>query len=244
MTATGSASSFPNRFFYKHTNTMEVANYLKQFPLLAVLSDNEIETIVKQSEVHRSTKHGYVYLADEASTHTYFLTKGAVKTGVHASDGREVIKSIVHALAVFGELGLTGERKRTEFAASLNQEIEFISVPTAVLQTMMQQNFDFAQQVIKYLGERVQKAEHQWESLIVKDVRSRIVEFLKDSASKRGRQVGLEMLVKHALTQQDIANLVGASRQTVTAILNDLRKSNLIYFNRNSFLIRDLEKLN
>jgi CRP/FNR family transcriptional regulator, cyclic AMP receptor protein len=225
-------------------NNMEVAIYLKQFPLLAVLTDAEIQSLVRQSEAHKSNKHGYVYLADEQSSHTYFLTKGAVKTGVHASDGREVIKNIVHALAVFGELGLTGEKKRTEFAASLNQEIEFIAVPTAALQVLMQQNFEFAQQVIKHLGERVQKAEHQWESLIVKDVRSRIVEFLKDSASKRGRQIGFEMLVKHALTQQDIANLVGASRQTVTAILNDLRKSNLIYFNRNSFLIRDLEKLN
>ena len=223
---------------------MEVAIYLKQFPLLSVLSAAELDSIVRQSEAHKSTKHGYVYLADEPSLYTFFLIKGAVKTGVHASDGREVIKSIVHALAVFGELGLTGEKKRTEFAASLNQEIEFIAVPTAALQTLMQQNFAFAQQVIKHLGERVQKAEHQWESLIIKDVRSRIVEFLKDSATKRGRQIGFEMLVKHALTQQDIANLVGASRQTVTAILNDLRKSNLIYFNRNSFLIRDLEKLN
>jgi CRP/FNR family transcriptional regulator, cyclic AMP receptor protein len=225
-------------------NNMEVTTYLKHFPLLSVLSDTELQSLVRQAELRKSTKHGYVYLADEPSTHTYFLIKGAVKTGVHASDGREVIKNIVHALAVFGELGLTGERKRTEFAASLNQEIECIAVPTAALQTLMMQNFEFAQQVIKHLGERVQKAEHQWESLIVKDVRSRIVEFLKDSATKRGRQIGFEMLVKHALTQQDIANLVGASRQTVTAILNDLRKSNLIYFNRNSFLIRDLEKLN
>jgi len=46
------------------------------------------------------------------------------------------------------------------------------------------------------------------------------------------------------LTQQDIANLVGASRQTVTAVLNELKKSNLIYFNRNTILIRDMDKLN
>ena len=109
---------------------------------------------------------------------------------------------------------------------------------------LLQQNFSLAQDVMLYLGERLRKAEHQWESLILKDVRTRIVEFLKESADKRGRQVGFETLVKHGLTQQDIANLVGASRQTVTAILNELRKSNLIHFNRNSILIRDMDKLN
>jgi CRP-like cAMP-binding protein len=75
-------------------------------------------------------------------------------------------------------------------------------------------------------------------------VRTRIVEFLKENADSRGRQVGLETMIKHSLTQQDIANLVGASRQTVAAILNELRKSNLIHFNRNTILIRDLDKLN
>jgi CRP-like cAMP-binding protein len=55
--------------------------------------------------------------------------------------------------------------------------------------------------------------------------------------------VGYEMLVKHSLTQQDIANLTGTSRQTVTSVLNDLRKSDLIYFNRKSILIRDMTRL-
>jgi hypothetical protein len=77
-----------------------------------------------------------------------------------------------------------------------------------------------------------------------KDELQEIVEFLKETAGERGRQVGFETLLKHGLTQQDIANLVGASRQTVTAILNELKKSNLIHFNRNSILIRDMDKLN
>ena len=81
------------------------------------------------------------------------------------------------------------------------------------------------------------------ESLIFKDARARIIDFLKESAETRGRKVGFEMLFKHCLTQQDIANLTGTSRQTVTSVLNDLRKDNLIYFNRNTILIRDMGKL-
>ena len=87
------------------------------------------------------------------------------------------------------------------------------------------------------------KAEERLESLIFKDARARIIDFLKDSANKRGRRVGYEMLLKHCLTQQDIANITGTSRQTVTSVLNDLRKENLIYFNRRTILIRDMERL-
>jgi len=82
------------------------------------------------------------------------------------------------------------------------------------------------------------------ESLIFKDARARIIDFLKDAADRHGRRIGIdELLVKHSLTQQDIANITGTSRQTVTSVLNDLKKLNLIHFTRRSFLIRDLAKL-
>ncbi len=61
--------------------------------------------------------------------------------------------------------------------------------------------------------------------------------------AKRGRQVGYEMLLKHSLTHQDIANITCTSRQTVTLVLNELRKENLIYFNRGRILVRDMETL-
>jgi len=93
------------------------------------------------------------------------------------------------------------------------------------------------------IGKRLKRAESRLESLIFKDARSRIIDFLKDSVERRGRQVGFEMMFKHSLTQQDIANLTGTSRQTVTSVLNELKKDNLIYFTRKSILVRDVAKL-
>jgi CRP/FNR family cyclic AMP-dependent transcriptional regulator len=79
--------------------------------------------------------------------------------------------------------------------------------------------------------------------LIFKDARSRIVSFLHEVVAERGRRVGYEMLLKHSLTHQDIANITCTSRQTVTLVLNELRKENLIYFNRGRILVRDMETL-
>jgi CRP/FNR family cyclic AMP-dependent transcriptional regulator len=225
-------------------NNLDLYNAFRAFPLFASLSQEDIRLLIQMSEYKTIPKHSFIYLADEPSDYICLLISGAVKIGIFSPDGREIIKSIQHPQSMFGELGLTGEPRRAEFAASMNREVEYFQVKVQDFKMLLQQNFKLAQAVMLYLGDRLRKAERQWESLILKDVRTRIVEFLKESAGERGRQVGFETLVKHGLTQQDIANLVGASRQTVTAILNELKKSNLIHFNRNTILIRDMEKLN
>ncbi len=219
-------------------------NTLQRFPLLSSLTPAEMQRFASLGELKTTQKHNFIYLADEPSEYLCLLVNGAVKIGIFSPDGREIIKNIQHPYTVFGELGITGEQQRAEFASAMNQDVTYFRVKVSDFRQLMHENFQLAQAVMLYLGDRLRKAERQWESLILKDVRTRIVEFLKESAGERGRQVGFETLVKHGLTQQDIANLVGASRQTVTAILNELRKSNLIHFNRNSILIRDMEKLN
>lgn len=217
--------------------------FLRQFPLFSVLNAEEVEKLAQLVEIKRKPKYGYVYLPDEPSNHVFFLVKGTLKIGTHSSDGREVIKAILHPTAMFGELGLVGEEKRQDFAKAMNEEIKMAVLKVSDFQNLMQQNHRLCLNVIKLIGDRLRRAETRLESLIFKDARTRIIDFLKDSAAKRGRRVGYEMLLKHSLTQQDIANLTGTSRQTVTSVLNELRKSDLIYFNRRSILIRDMAKL-
>lgn len=225
-------------------NNQIVRNYLLHFPLLESLSPGELDRLAQLAQLKTAPKHTFIYLADEPNDYLCLLVKGIIKTGIYVPDGREIIKTVEHPYSIFGESGLTGEVQRCEFASTINQEIQYIVIKLDDFRLVMQQNFQLTQAVMLFLGERLRRAERQWESLILKDVRARIVEFLKENAGQRGRQVGFEMLVKHGLTQQDLANLVGASRQTVAAVLSELRKSNLIRFNRDSILIRDVEKLN
>jgi CRP/FNR family transcriptional regulator, cyclic AMP receptor protein len=221
-----------------------ILRHLREFPLLRSLSETDFEQLSRVSELLEVGKYHFLYLADEPSAHVYLLVRGNVKTGIHILDGRELVKSIMHPTQIFGELGLSGEPKRAEFASSMNGDCTIVKIKTDDFRRVAATNYQLSQALMIEMGTRLRRAERQWESLILKDVRTRIVDFIKESAEIRGRQVGYETLFKHSLTQQDIASLVGASRQTVTAVLNDLRKSNLIYFNRHSILIRDLSKLN
>ena len=146
-------------------------------------------------------------------------------------------------MAMFGEMCVVGEQNRKDFARVMNQDAQYFTLKVEDFKRLMRSNHQLSVNVLNMIGDRLRRVEDRLESLIFKDARTRIIDFIKDSASKRGRQVGFETLIKHSLTQQDIANLTGTSRQTVTSVLNELKKLNLIYFTRKSILVRDLAKL-
>ncbi|MCR9289257.1 MAG: Crp/Fnr family transcriptional regulator [Bacteroidetes bacterium] len=218
-------------------------NYFSNYSIFNSLSPQESDYLTKISVFQKKPKFSFLYLADEPSNHLLFLVKGQIKTGTHSGDGREIIKDIHHPFSIVGELGLVGEKSRNEFARALNEEVHYFTINIDNFKKLMQSNHQLCESILGMIGERLQRAESKLESLIFKDARARIIEFLKDSAIKTGRKVGFELLLKHCLTQQDIANITGTSRQTVTSVLNDLKKENLIHFNRRTILIRDVNTL-
>ena len=218
-------------------------DFFKQFPLFNVLNEEEMTQLTRAAKFRKVKKYDQIYQIGDASDEVLFLVKGIVKIGRHSDDGREVIKAILHPLAMFGELPLLGEKIRQDFAVTMNEEVHLYSIRVSDFQRMIATNHNLCIAIMNYVGNRLREVENRLEDLVFKDARARIIDFIKESAQKRGRRVGFEMLFKHCLTQQDIANITGTSRQTVTSVLNELKRSDLIYFNRRSILIRDMEKL-
>ena len=221
----------------------DLIGFLQGIELLQTLSSEEFEKLVSQCTVQKAKKYQFIYMPDERADHVYFLVAGRLKCGTFSPDGREVIKGILKSGAVFGDMSLAGESHRSDFTQALYDDVRYLSVKIADFQAVMMHsprlNFSF----MNHLRNRLNQVETRLSALILKDARSRIIDFLTETADKDGKSIGYETLIKHRLTQQDIANLTGTSRQTVTSVFNDLRKSNLIYFTRNSILIRDMAKL-
>lgn len=218
-------------------------DFFKQFPLFNVLSEDEMNQLLSIVEFKKVKKYDYIYKIGDPSREVFFLVKGIVKIGRHSDDGREVIKNILHPMAMFGELPLMGEKNRQDYAISMNEEVHVYTLKVTEFQRLIATNHQLCIAIMNYVGERLREVENRLEDLVFKDARARIIDFIKESAEKRGRRVGFEMLFKHCLTQQDIANITGTSRQTVTSVLNELKRLDLIYFNRRSILIRDMAKL-
>lgn len=224
-------------------DTSNKIQFFKKMPLFEALDAVQLEQLAEIAQHRRAPKFQFIFMPDEPAEHLFFLCQGRVKTGTFSADGREVIKEILQPEAPFGDLALAGETMRSEFAQALHDEVEYLAVKVQDFQQIMQYNQRLVFACLRHLSQRLHRVEERLAKLVLKDARERIIEFLIETAGREGRRVGYETLLKHHLTQQDIANLTGTSRQTVTSVLNDLRKSNLIYFNRNSILIRDIEKL-
>ncbi len=192
---------------------------------------------------HSMYKKGeYIYIPNDKSDKIYFLTEGRVKIGTYSDNGKEITKVILGKGEVFGELAITGEERRRDFAYVM-EDTDVCTVTTTEMRGLFRDYNALQGFFLRLMGSRIIEMESRLESLVFKDSRSRIIEFLVEQGKKKGQPVGTETLVKRFMTHQDIANLTATSRQTVTTVLNDLREHNLISFNRNRLLIRDLEKL-
>lgn len=223
-------------------DTKIVHTILETNPLFAVLSTEERILLQQNASVHAYSKHQVLYKPGYAATKVYFLLKGIVKVAVHA-EKKDIIKYVVREGNFFGESCLTGDAQRRDFAYAMDEFVQVLEMDVNVVLNVMRNNFAFAQSLLHFLGERLRYTENQLENVVLKDSKSRIMEFLHQMGIEQGRRVGFETLVKHNMTHQDIADLTGTSRQMVTAVLNQLKRSNVLYFNRKKILFRDLNAL-
>lgn len=184
----------------------------------------------------------FIYFPNDTSNKVYYIEKGRVKIGAYSDEGKEIIKTVLQKGEVFGELAIVGEGKRNEFAQAM-EEVMLCVMSVDSVKELMQTSQNFSLQITQIIGNKLIRTQRRLESLVFKDARSRIIEFLRDLAVEKGQRVGYEMLVRKFFTHQEIANLTGTSRQTVTTILNELREKNYIYFDRKKLLVRDVKQL-
>ncbi len=188
-------------------------------------------------------KDDFIYFPDEAATHIYMIVSGRVRLGHYQEDGKEIVTAILTNGEIFGELAMAGEETRKDFAQAMDANTTICPLSIEELKDLMKENRELSFKILKLIGLRLMKLERKLELLVFKDARTRVVEFLKDTAAWKGKKVGFETMIPTRLTHKDIAALTGTSRQTVTTILNDMKEKNLINFDRKKILIRDLDSL-
>lgn len=188
------------------------------------------------------SKNKYIYLPHKRADQIFVIKEGRVKIGSHGNDGKEVIKKIVSEGEIFGEFSLIGQDIHKDYAITM-EDTEVYVLTSTELQALMREHQVLSLYMMKILGTQLMDMEHRLESLVFKNSRSRIIDFLEKLVFKRGQRVGYEMLVRKFFTHQEIANLTATSRQTVTMVLNELRNKNILTFNRRRLLIRDMDLL-
>ena len=167
--------------------------HLKNFNLLESLSQEEKMKMAEMIRDQSIKKGEYIYFPEESSKNIYFLKEGRVKIGSYSDDGKEIIKAILQPGEIFGELSLVGEEKRSDFAQAMDNNVIICSMQMQDMEMMMQQNASLNFKVTKLIGFRLRKVERRLESLIFKDARTRIIDFIKDMAKEQGKKIGDEI---------------------------------------------------
>lgn len=216
--------------------------YFECVNLYKILCPHKVKDIGNKHEFKTFKKGEFVYLNEEISTHIYLIADGRIKIGNYLSDGKEVVKSILIKGEIFGELAVAGEDTRKDFAKAVT-ETTVCLLSLQDLQQLMYNDRDLSFKILKLVGLRLRKIERKLELLVFKDARTRVIQFLKDAATWKGNKAGYETIIYTRLTHQEIASLIGTSRQTVTTILNELQENKLIKFDRRRFIINDINRL-
>lgn len=223
---------------------MQALWHLENIDVTQLLCPNKLGDEDRMAHhVHRSYAKGEsFFVPDDLSDRIFFITEGRVKISTMNDEGKEITKAILGKGEVFGELALVGEERRRDSAAALeNTTVCVVSLPE--LHELMRDRSDLNLFFMRIFGTRQLEMERRLESLVFRDSRSRIVEFLVHLTQTQGQRVGFEWVIRKPVTHQEIANLTATSRQTVTTTLNDLRFKKLLTFNRSRLLVRDLEGL-
>lgn len=216
--------------------------YLENIDVGGLLCPKKMGEQMNDNHYKIIKKDDYVYLPDERSDKIFFINEGRVKIGSYADNGKEITKAILNRGEVFGELAMIGESKRRDFALVV-EDASICVISSSEMKSLIKDHSSLSLFFMKMMGSKVIEMENRLESLVFKDSRSRIVEYLSELVRKRGQRVGYEWVVRNFITHQEIANLTATSRQTVTTVLNELRNDEIITFNRKRLLVRDLDKL-
>lgn len=223
---------------------METTEWTDRIGILALLDGDRKRWLMARASTRTKQRGEHIYYPDEESGHVVFIGSGRVKVGTFATDGRETIRFLAYPGDMIGHQALNMESLRREFAIALDDEVTFHLVNAEDMLTLMRSGTDFAVDVMRFMAESFHKAQQRCEGIIFSDARTRIVETVREMAVSHGQVLaGGSVLISHALTHQDFALLTATSRQTVTTVLNELKDSEIINFDRRSILIHEMANL-
>jgi CRP/FNR family transcriptional regulator, cyclic AMP receptor protein len=199
------------------------SSMLKTIPLFSTLSEDEL-SIVKGLSVERSYPKGAIILSEgDIGDSLYAIGSGKVKVYIGDSDGREIILKLLGPGDFFGELSVIDKRPRSASVITIEPST-FRILSERAFEECISRMPSIAKHIMQGLAHRVRDADRKIGSLGLLDVYGRVARTLEDLAvESNGKRVVIEKI-----SQQDLANMVGASREMVNRILKDLAERGFI----------------
>jgi CRP/FNR family transcriptional regulator, cyclic AMP receptor protein len=211
---------------------------LKAVPLFSSFSDEQIATLAACIQ-HRSYPRGAAILrAGEETDALYIILSGRVKVLIPDEEGHEVILTVMGAQEFVGEMGLLDGLPSSATVETL-ESCEMLRLPRNAFLSSVESNGAVAMQLLRNLVKRLRDADRKIESLALIDVYGRVARLIIDMAE----EVDGNWVVPRAPAKQEIARMIGASREMVSRVVKDLQEKNLIRTDKRKIMILDRQSM-
>jgi CRP/FNR family transcriptional regulator, cyclic AMP receptor protein len=207
---------------------------VRNVPLFAGLGEDQLSVLARMIVRKSVGRNSTIIGAGDPTDSLYIVITGRLKVLMSDEQGREVILSILGPGEFFGEMGLLDDSPRSASVVTL-ESCELLSISKTDFKRTLAENFDLSLMVMRGLVKRLREADRKIGTLALMDVYGRVARLLLEMAD----DVDGEKVVVKKLTKQDIAKMIGASREMVSRVMKDLQRSGYIEVRGRSIVLRD-----
>ena len=215
---------------------------VRRAPLFTALDEAAAISLRASMDTVKIAKGSILFKEGDDGEHLSVIIDGKLKLGTSSGDGRENLLSILGPGDMFGELSLFDPGPRTSTATAVT-EAKLLSLSHEKVIPWLKQNPEVSLQLLTRLSQRLRRTNEAVGDLVFSDVPGRVAKALIDLGDRFGKTTPEGLLVNHDLTQEELAQLVGASRETVNKALADFAGRGWLKLDGRSVLITDVERL-
>jgi CRP/FNR family cyclic AMP-dependent transcriptional regulator len=207
---------------------------LKAVPLFSSVPDDQLRLLASVVTRKSAARSSMILVAGDATDSLYIVLSGRLKVMMSDSEGKEVILSILGPGEFFGEMGLIDDSPRSASVVAI-EACELLAIAKRDFSKCLAESFDMAMAVMRGLVRRLREADRKIGSLALLDVYGRVARLLLDMSET----VNGQKMVTKRLPKQDIAKMIGASREMVSRVMKDLQLGGYIEMRGSNILLRD-----
>jgi len=220
---------------------MDRLDILRIVPIFSNLENEVLRKIGDLGLERKYTKNSIVFLEEEIGAILFIILQGRVKVVRTDDSGKEVILSILGQGDFFGEMALLDDLPRSATVVALDKSDLFIIHRRDFL-GLVEKNPQVAAALLRELTRRLRKSNEQIESLSLKDAVGRVAAVILQLADDVGKIRKGAVVIEDFPVQQDLANMAGTSRETISRTIHQFMEQDYVEQKGNSLIIKDYEK--
>ncbi len=215
---------------------------IKSYSLFAHLTNEEMEELDLAYNFIKAKKGDYIYFESSYLNKLYFIKEGFIKIGHIDNKGNEIIKEIIQKGEIFGQFTLERSDLNGEFAQVHKSDVCLCSFTIENFKSVLNKNNRLAVAYSKQVGNKLRKVENRLLNMLNSDVKTRLLRFLKELINSNTDCItGNIFYMTNFLTHDDIARLIGSSRQTITMAINEMEAKGYFKITRRQIEIKDIK---